>query len=105
MLCFFHDGLSLIRNFEPYISMNMCYEFGFRLYYTNMIYIYCNQNVTSKCSIIIVCIPGDVMDTDATIDIEDLPIITPNGDIIVSSLTIKVLPYYICIFIMNKVIR
>lgn len=62
-----------------------------------MIYIYCNQNVTSKCSIIIVCIPGDVMDTDATIDIEDLPIITPNGDIIVSSLTIKVLPYYIII--------
>lgn len=85
--------------------MNMCYEFGFRWYYTNMIYIYCNQNVTSKCSIIIVCIPGDVMDTDATIDIEDLPIITPNGDIIVSSLTIKVLPYYICIFIVNKVIR
>lgn len=39
------------------------------------------------------------MDTDATIDIEDLPIITPNGDIIVSSLTIKVLPYYICILI------
>lgn len=36
-------------------------------------------------------IPGNVMDTDATIDIEDLPIITPNGDIIVSSLTIKVL--------------
>lgn len=31
------------------------------------------------------------MDTDATIDIEELPIITPNGDIIVSSLTIKVL--------------
>lgn len=30
------------------------------------------------------------MDTDATIDIEELPIITPNGDIIVSSLTIKV---------------
>lgn len=38
-----------------------------------------------------ICIPGNVMDTDATIDIEDLPIITPNGDIIVSSLTIKVL--------------
>lgn len=33
---------------------------------------------------------GDVMDTDATIDIEDLPIITPNGDVIVSSLTLKV---------------
>lgn len=72
-----------------------------------MTYIYCNQNVTSihVCSIIIVCIPGDVMDTDATIDIEDLPIITPNGDIIVSSLTIKVLPYHICIFIVNKVIQ
>lgn len=39
----------------------------------------------------IMSIPGNVMDTDATIDIEDLPIITPNGDIIVSSLTIKVL--------------
>lgn len=37
-------------------------------------------------------IMGNVMDTDATIDIEDLPIITPNGDIIVSSLTIKIEP-------------
>lgn len=33
---------------------------------------------------------GDVMDTDATIDIEELPIITPNGDVIVSTLTLKV---------------
>lgn len=49
-----------------------------------------------------ICIPGNVMDTDATIDIEDLPIITPNGDIIVSSLTIKVLPYYLICCIYNK---
>ncbi|XP_062610636.1 ATP-binding cassette sub-family D member 1-like isoform X2 [Saccostrea cucullata] len=37
-------------------------------------------------------IMGNVMDTDATIDIEDLPIITPNGDVIVSSLTLKIEP-------------
>lgn len=32
---------------------------------------------------------GEVVDTDSTIDIENLPIITPNGDIIVASLTLK----------------
>ncbi|KAL8566152.1 hypothetical protein ACOMHN_041307 [Nucella lapillus] len=33
---------------------------------------------------------GEVVDTESTIDIEDLPIITPNGDIIVGSLTLKI---------------
>ncbi|PVD24556.1 hypothetical protein C0Q70_15039 [Pomacea canaliculata] len=33
---------------------------------------------------------GEVVDTETTIDIKDLPIITPNGDIIVPSLTLKV---------------
>lgn len=32
---------------------------------------------------------GEVVDTESTIDIENLPIITPNGDIIVASLTLK----------------
>lgn len=32
---------------------------------------------------------GEVVDTESTIDIQDLPIITPNGDIIVAKLTLK----------------
>ncbi|CAL1527025.1 unnamed protein product [Lymnaea stagnalis] len=35
---------------------------------------------------------GDVIDTQSTIIIEDLPIITPNGDIIVQSLSLKMEP-------------
>lgn len=70
--------------------MDICYEFGFRCYYTNMINIYSTVIKIWQADGQLY-IPGNVMDTDATIDIEDLPIITPNGDIIVSSLTIKVL--------------
>ena len=35
-------------------------------------------------------IPGEVVDTEYNIEVEDVPIITPNGDIVVSSLSIKV---------------
>ncbi|KAK6175685.1 hypothetical protein SNE40_014086 [Patella caerulea] len=35
---------------------------------------------------------GEVVDKDSTIYIEDLPIITPNGDVIVSSLSLKMEP-------------
>ena len=35
-------------------------------------------------------VTGVVVDTDSTIDIENLPIITPNGDVIVASLTLRV---------------
>ncbi|XP_071081923.1 ATP-binding cassette sub-family D member 2-like [Haliotis cracherodii] len=35
---------------------------------------------------------GDVMDTESTIEIENLPIVTPNGDVIVSSLSLTMNP-------------
>lgn len=35
-------------------------------------------------------ITGEIFDTESVIDIEDLAIITPNGDVIVSSLTMTV---------------
>lgn len=35
-------------------------------------------------------ITGEIVDTESVIDIEDLAIITPNGDVIVSSLTMTV---------------
>lgn len=100
---FFSFSIRLIRNFESYFSMDICYEFGFRCYYTSMINIYSTViKIWRADGQLHVYIPGNVMDTDATIDIEDLPIITPNGDIIVSSLTIKVLPYYLICCIYNK---
>jgi hypothetical protein len=35
-------------------------------------------------------ITGEIVDTESVIDIEDLAIITPNGDVIISSLTMTV---------------
>lgn len=66
----------------------MCYEFGFSITIPTWITFIVIKIWQADGQLYI---PGNVMDTDATIDIEDLPIITPNGDIIVSSLTIKVL--------------
>ncbi|XP_060077514.1 ATP-binding cassette sub-family D member 2-like, partial [Ylistrum balloti] len=36
------------------------------------------------------CYHGEVVDTDSTIDIQNLPIITPNGDVIVANLNLKI---------------
>jgi len=39
---------------------------------------------------VVTCIVGMVVDTECDIIVNDVPIITPNGDVVVSSLTFKV---------------
>ena len=41
-------------------------------------------------SIVVICVVGTVVDTECDIIVNDVPIITPNGDVVVSSLTFKV---------------
>ena len=42
-------------------------------------------------------ITGEVVETDSHIFIDDMPIITPNGDIIVQSLSLRVCIFFFCI--------
>lgn len=37
-----------------------------------------------------VLLPGTVVDTDGNIKLEDVPIVTPNGDVVVPSLSFQV---------------
>jgi len=39
---------------------------------------------------VVVCFVGTVVDTEYDIIVHNVPIITPNGDVVVSSLTFKV---------------
>jgi len=39
---------------------------------------------------IVLCAVGTVVDTEFDIIVSDVPIITPNGDVVISSLTFKV---------------
>lgn len=40
--------------------------------------------------VVVTCAVGTVVDTEFDIVVSDVPIITPNGDVVVSSLTFKV---------------
>jgi len=49
-----------------------------------------NQQPAVNLLMVAVCGVGTVVDTEFDIIVSDVPVITPNGDVIVSSLTFRV---------------
>ena len=67
---------------------NMCIVY---IFYGKKTSSFENAKFVTQLFILIVYL-GEVIDTPNQILLEDLPIITPNGDIVVSSLSFKVGP-------------
>ena len=66
-----------VRHFSRFVTGDLCRS---------------RWNLKWSCDVkgIFLCVTGEVLDMEGTIELEDVPVITPNGDVVVDSLSFQV---------------